>query len=374
MMVTSMVDLTIDLAALEYNYRQLRRLCQPQVKMLAVVKADAYGHGLIPVGRRLARAGVDYLGVGSIEEGLALRRAGVSVPVLLLLGLLPREAERAVAEDLEVALFRRDVAQALAAAARSQGKPARVHLKVDTGMGRLGLLPGEVLPFLNRLQEDRQVEVLGLISHLAVADLDDKAYTKKQLREFTALLAEARQQGWQLELSHIANSAALWEMPEAHLGLVRPGLMLYGSPPAPHRPPPVELRAVMSFTCQVLQVKRLPPGSSISYGCTYTTPDWCDLAVLPVGYCNGYSRLLSNRGEALVHGRRAPIRGRVCMNLTMVEVTGLPDVKEGDTVTMMGADQGQRLLAEDLAGWAQTISYEIYCALGTANPRRYLGA
>jgi alanine racemase len=374
MMVTSMVDLTIDLAALEHNYRQLRRRCQPQVKMLAVIKADAYGHGLIPVGRRLARAGVDYLGVGSLEEGLALRRAGVSVPVLLLLGLLPREAERAVADDLEVALFRRDVAQALAAAARSQGKPARVHLKVDTGMGRLGLLPGEVLPFLNWLQEDRQVEVLGLISHLAAADLDDKAYTKKQLREFTALLAEARQQGWKLELSHIANSAALWEMPEAHLGLVRPGLMLYGSPPAPHRPPPVELRAVMSFTCQVLQVKRLPPGSSISYGCTYTTPDWCDLAVLPVGYCNGYSRLLSNRGEALVHGRRAPIRGRVCMNLTMVEVTDIPDVKEGDTVTLMGADQGQRLHAEDLAGWAQTISYEIYCALGTANPRRYLGA
>jgi len=374
MMVTSMVDLTIDLAALEHNYRQLRRLCQPPVKMLAVIKADAYGHGLIPVGRRLARAGVDYLGVGSLEEGLALRRAGVSVPVLLLLGLLPREAERAVADDLEVALFRRDVAQALADAARSQGKPARVHLKVDTGMGRLGLLPGEVLPFLNWLQEDRQVEVLGLISHLAVADLEDKAYTKKQLREFTALLAEARQQGWKLELSHIANSAALWEMPEAHLGLVRPGLMLYGSPPAPHRPPPVELRAVMSFTCQVLQVKRLPPGSSISYGCTYTTPDWCDLAVLPVGYCNGYSRLLSNRGEALVHGRRAPIRGRVCMNLTMVEVTDLPDVKEGDTVTLMGADQGQRLHAEDLAGWAQTISYEIYCALGTANPRRYVGA
>jgi len=374
MMVTSMVDLTIDLAALEHNYRQLRRLCEPPVKMLAVIKADAYGHGLIPVGRRLARAGVDYLGVGSLEEGLALRRAGVSVPVLLLLGLLPREAERAVAEDLEVALFRRDVAQALAAAARSQGKPARVHLKVDTGMGRLGLLPGEVLPFLNWLQEDRQVEVLGLISHLAAADLDDKAYTKKQLREFTALLAEARQQGWKLELSHIANSAALWEMPEAHLGLVRPGLMLYGSPPAPHRPPPVELRAVMSFACQVLQVKRLPPGSSISYGCTYTTPDWCDLAVLPVGYCNGYSRLLSNRGEALVHGRRAPIRGRVCMNLTMVEVTDIPDVKEGDTVTLMGADQGQRLHAEDLAGWAQTISYEIYCALGTANPRRYLGA
>jgi alanine racemase len=374
MMVTSMVDLTVDLAALEHNYRQLRGLCAPQVKMLAVVKADAYGHGLIPAGRRLAAAGVDYLGAGSLDEGLALRRAGIKVPVLLLLGILPREAELALAHDLEVALFRRDVAQALAHAARTQGKKARVHLKVDTGMGRLGLLPREVLPFLDWLKEYRQIEVMGLISHLAVADLDDKAYTLQQVQEFTGLLAEARQQGWKLPLSHISNSAALWELPEAHLGLVRPGLMLYGSPPAPHRPPPVELKAVMSLTCQVLQVKRLPPGSSISYGRTYITPDWCDLAVLPVGYCNGYSRLLSNRGEVLVKGRRAPIRGRVCMNLTMVEVTGLPEVKECDTVTLMGPDQGARLYAEDLAEWAQTISYEIYCALGTANPRRYVGA
>ena len=149
--------------------------------------------------------------------------------------------------------------------------------------------------------------------------------------------------------------------------------MLYGSPPSPDRPPPVALQPVMSLTSRVLQVKRLPPGSSISYGCTYTTPDWCDLAVLPVGYCNGYSRLLSNRGEVLIQGRRAPIRGRVCMNLTMVEVTGIPEVKEGDRAVLMGRDQGERLSAEDLAGWAETISYEIYCALGTANLRRYMG-
>jgi alanine racemase len=373
MMVSSMVDLTVDLAALEHNYRQLRSLCRPQVRMLAVIKADAYGHGLLPVGRRLAAAGVDYLGVGSLEEGLTLRRAGLRLPVLLLMGILPREAERAVSDDLEVALFRRDVAQALADAARTQGKPARVHLKVDTGMGRLGLLPQEVLPFLDWLKDSPQIEVLGLISHLAVADLGDKVYTRQQLKDFTALLAEARQLGWPLPLSHISNSAALWEMPEAHLGLVRPGLMLYGSPPAPDRPPPVALQPVMAFSCQVLQVKRLAPGSSISYGRTYITPDWCDLAVLPVGYCNGYSRLLSNRGEVLVKGRRAPIRGRVCMNLTMVEVTGIPEVKECDKVTLMGADQGERLSADDLAAWAQTISYEIYCALGTANPRRYLG-
>jgi alanine racemase len=217
------------------------------------------------------------------------------------------------------------------------------------------------------------LKVMGLISHLAVADQADKTYTHKQLQEFTSLLAAARAAGWKLPLSHISNSAALWELPEAHLGLVRPGLMLYGSPPSPDRPPPAELKPVMSLAARVLQVKRLPPGSSISYGCTYTTPDWCDLAVLPVGYCNGYSRLGSNRGEVLIHGRRAPIRGRVCMNLTMVDVTGIPAVKVGDRAVFLGRDQGEVLLAEELAGWAQTISYEIYCALGTANLRRYTG-
>jgi alanine racemase len=374
MIVSSMVHLGIDLRALEHNYRQLRRRCDFQVKMLAVVKADAYGHGLLPVARVLSRAGADYLGVGSLEEGLTLRQAGLTLPILLLLGLLPQEAERAVAANLEVALFRRDVAQALAAAARSQMKKARVHLKVDTGMGRLGLLPGEVPEFLAGLKEYRQLEVMGLISHLAVADLEDTSYTLRQLQEFNELLAAARGQGWALPLSHISNSAALWDLKEAHLGLVRPGLMLYGSPPAPDRPPPVELQPVMTLTTEVLQLKRLPPGSSISYGRTHTTADWCDLAVLPVGYCNGYNRLLSNRGEVLVRGQRAPIRGRVCMNLTMVEVTGIPGVKEGDRVTLLGPDGSDRIRAEELAAWAGTISYEIYCLLGAANLRRYQGA
>jgi alanine racemase len=240
-------------------------------------------------------------------------------------------------------------------------------------MGRLGLLAQEVLPFLESLKKMRHLKVMGLISHLAVADQADKTYTYKQLQEFTSLLAAARAEGFKLPLSHISNSAALWELPEAHAGLVRPGLMLYGSPPSPDRPPPAELQPVMSLAARVLQVKRLPPGSSISYGCTYTTPDWCDLAVLPVGYCNGYSRLGSNRGEVLIHGRRAPIRGRVCMNLTMVDVTGFPAVKAGDRAVFLGRDQEEILRAEDLAGWAQTISYEIYCALGTANIRRYTG-
>jgi alanine racemase len=374
MIVTSMVDLAIDLAALRHNYRQLRRLCAPGVKFMGVVKADAYGHGLLPVARVLAAEGADYLGVGSLEEGLVLRQAGLNLPVLLLLGILPAEAGVAVAADLEVTLFRLDVAQSLAAAAAAQGKNAGVHLKVDTGMGRLGLMPEEVLPFLEGLRSHPQLEVLGLTSHLAVADLEDKSYTLRQLEKFTGVLRAARDQGWALPLSHIALSAALWELKDAHFAMVRPGIMLYGSSPAPERQPPVALQPVMSLTTRVLQVKRLPPGEGISYGCTYTTTDWCRLAVLPIGYANGYSRLLSNRGEVLIRSLRAPIRGRVCMNLTMVEVSHLPEIRAGEPVVLLGQSDSARLTADELAAWADTISYEIYLALGNANPRRYLGA
>ena len=374
MMVTSLVELTVDLAALRHNYLELHRRLSPGVKVLAVVKADAYGHGLAPAARTLAAAGAEYLGVASLEEGLALRRAGLTLPILLLMGIVPSESQAAVAHDLEVVLYRRDVAQALGEAGRSLGKKARVHFKVDTGMGRLGLLPGEMMPFLEGIKGSPHIEVLGLISHLATADEADKTYAHKQLQEFLTLLATARGQGWELPLSHLANSAALVDFPEAHFGMVRPGISLYGSPPAPERSWGVDLRPVMSFTTQVLQLKRLPPGSSISYGRTYTTKDWCDLAVLPVGYCNGYPRLLSNRGEVLVKGRRAPIRGRVCMNLTMVEVSHIPEVAAGDPVTLMGENGGDRLTADDLAAWAETISYDIYCTLGSANPHHFVGA
>jgi alanine racemase len=374
MMLSSLVDLTIDLGALRHNYFQLRRRLFPGVKLLAVVKADAYGHGLVPAARTLAAAGAEYLGVASLEEGLTLRQAGIKLPVVLLMGIVPPESRVAVASGLEVVLYRRDVAQALEAAGRSLGKKARVHLKVDTGMGRLGLGPAEVMPFLEGLGRASHVEVLGLISHLASADDADKTYTARQLQEFLALVSTAQSCGWELPLSHVANSAALVESPEAHFAMVRPGIALYGSPPAPGRSWGVDLKPVMSFTAQVLQCKRVPPGSSISYGCTYTTADWTSLAVLPAGYCNGYPRMLSNRGAVLLKGRRAPIRGRVCMNLTMVDVSSIPDVAEGEPVTLLGENGGDCLTADDLAGWAETISYDIYCALGSANRRRFVGA
>ncbi len=373
MMASSLVKLTVDLGALRHNYLTLRRRLEPGTKMLAVVKADAYGHGLVPTARTLAAAGADYLGVASMEEGLALRREGLDLPILLLVGIVPSESRAAVAADLEVVLYRRDVAQALEEAGRALGKKVQVHLKVDTGMGRLGLTPPEVLPFLETIRGFPHLEVMGLMSHLAMADAADKTYARKQLQDFLTLLSSARAQGWEFPLSHLANSAALAGLPEGHFGMVRPGIALYGSPPSPELPWEADVKPVMSFTTQVLQVKRLPPGSSISYGCTYTTRDWCSLAVLPVGYCNGYPRLLSNRGEVLLKGRRAPIRGRVCMNLTMVDVSHIPGVAEGDKVTLLGEDGGARLSADDLAAWAQTISYDIYCTLGNANSHHFVG-
>ena len=374
MIITTMVDLAIDLAALEHNYRQLRGLCAPQVKMLAVVKADAYGHGLLPVARKLVAAGVDYLGVGSLDEGLMLRRAEISLPVLLLLGILPEEAEPAVAADLEVALFRLDVAQALAAAARNQGKKARVHLKVDTGMGRLGVLPQEVLPFLAGLKKMRHLKVMGLISHLAVADQADKTYTHKQLQEFTTLLAAARAAGLEaapqsyrqqrrplgaaggssgpgaagshaLRLAPFPGSAAAGG---ASAGDVPGGPGPPGEAPAPgeqhqlrlhlHHPGLVRPGGAAGGLLQRLQPSQLQSGRG--------PHPW------PPGPHPGPGVHEPHHGGGHRH----------------------PGGQGGRPGRVPGPGPGRGTCsAEELAGWAQTISYEVYCALGTANLRRYTG-
>jgi alanine racemase len=368
-----MIDLVIDLQALRHNFRQMRQVCGAGVKILAVVKADAYGHGLLPVARSLAAEGADYFGVAYLAEGMCLRQAGLATPILLLMGIMPEEAAAAVAADLEVALFRRDLAASLAAQARQQHKKARVHLKIDTGMGRLGLLPGEVRDFLDYLAGLSELEVVGLISHFAESDGSDQSFTIRQFQEFDGLLEQVRTWGWPAPLSHIANSAAVLHLQQAHQNMVRAGITLYGSRSSEDMPAPVPLQPVMSLRTHILQLKELPAGASVSYSRTFIASGPVRLAVLPIGYCNGYSRLFSNRGWALINGRRAPIRGRVCMNLTMVDVTEIPGVGEGDPVTLLGRDGSDCLTADDLAGWAETISYEIHCLLGNSNYRRYVG-
>lgn len=367
-----MVRLTVDLGALAHNFRQLRQWCGPQVKIMAVIKADAYGHGLLPAARTLAAAGADYFGVATLSEGLELRRVGLTTPTVLMLGLLPAEAATAVAADLEPVVYLPEQVQALAAAAQAQGKTAKAHLKVDTGMGRLGLMPADLDQFLDLLVGQSHLELAGISSHFAVADWADRAHTLEQLAIFQALRRRVRDRGFSAAASHIANSAAIMYTREAHLDLVRAGIMLYGSPPSLELPSPVPLRPVMSYQTLVAQLKNLPAGMGISYGRTHITRKPTLVAVLPVGYSNGYSRLLSNRGQVLIRGRRAPIRGRVCMNLTVVEVSDIRGVNVGDRVTLLGRDGDDCITADELAAWANTISYEVYCLLGNSNLRHYV--
>lgn len=368
-----MVDLVIDLQALRHNFRQLREICGAGVKIMAVIKADAYGHGLLPSARALQAEGADYFGIAYLAEGLSLRQAGINTPALLLMGINPEEAAAAVSANLDVVLFRRDIAASLASQARQQHKKARVHLKIDTGMGRLGLLPGEIRQFLEYLSGLPELELAGLVSHFSESDDLDQSFTLKQLQEFEDLLSQVHNWGWPVPDSHIANSAAIMNLHRSHLNMVRTGISLYGSPPAPEFPLRGGLQPVMNLRTRILQLKNLPAGAGISYNRTYIIPAPMRLAALPVGYCNGYSRLLSNRGWVLINGRRAPIRGRVCMNLTMVEVTDIPEIKEGDAVTLLGRDGNENVSADDLAAWAETINYEVYCLLGNSNCRRYLG-
>jgi alanine racemase len=306
----------VDLEALDYNYHQLRRLAPPEVKFLAVVKADAYGHGAVPVSKRLEELGTDFLGVATVKEGAELREGGVHKPILVLSGVYQEEVEAVLAYHLTPMLYRLEIAEALSAAAGKQGTKVPVHIKVDTGMGRLNIHP----PFC-----------------------------------------------------HIANSAGLVNLPSAHFTVVRPGIMLYGSYPSPSLKENISLRQVMSWKSRIADLKKVPEGYSISYGRTFVTQRPSIIAAIPVGYADGYHRLFSNRGEVLIKGKRAPVVGRVCMDWTMVDVTDLPSVEVGEEVVLMGSQLGQEITPEEMGEWMGTISYEILCAVGKRVRRIYKG-
>jgi alanine racemase len=367
-------EVTIDLDALRHNFSEIKRLAGTQPKVLAVVKSDAYGHGMIPVAKTLESEGVDCLGVFEVTEGLELRKSGCEVPILVMMGVVSDEVEAAVEYGLMPALFKLEIGETLSAISAAQGKVTPVHVKVDTGMTRLGVLYKDLPQFLEQILPLKGIEVKGIFSHLAVADQPDQAYTDQQIEKFQeAVEASRRIIGFEGDV-HIANSGALLGSKGLELGMIRPGILLYGSPPAEGWPAAAAFKPVMSFKSKVTQVRTVPAGTSVSYGCTYTTPEERTIATIPVGYDDGYSRLLSNNGEMLIHGQRAPIVGRVCMNLTMVDVTGIAGVAVGDEVVLLGAQGGERISAEEIATRIQTISYEVYCTLGKSNQRAYVNA
>lgn len=339
---------------------------------MPVVKSDAYGHGMIPVAETLSGLGVDYLGVFELEEALSLRAAGIKIPILILMGIMDEEVEEVVQHNLTPAIFRFEIARSLSDMSLKKGKITPVHLKVDTGMGRLGIRPEEIGRFLKRLLSLKGIILEGIFSHFSVSEQPDHPYTQEQMREFMHAIIECQRFGIFNTARHIANSGAILGHIGIDYGMVRPGILLYGSLPSSGWKKSIPVRPVMTFKSRIILIKRVPPNTSISYGRSYITDKEQTIATIPVGYDDGYSRLLSNKGVVLVHGRRAPVVGAVCMNLTMIDITGIPDVKEGDEVVVLGIQGKERITAEEIAAQMGTISYEVYCLIGKSNQRTYI--
>lgn len=361
----------VDLGALASNYRLLRSELPRGTKMMAAVKANAYGHGIVEVSKKLAACGVDYLGVACLDEALVLRKNRILKPILNLGVFLASDIEAVLKNDLMVTVTDFKTAEALDQAARKMKKKARVHVKIDTGMGRLGVWHQGADDFILKLCSLKNLVIEGLYSHFPSADTDEE-FTKSQITSFCALVNKLEILGVNIPIKHVANSMAVIGFKDAHFNLVRPGLALYGLHPKEELFGRIKLRPVLSFKTRVVYLKSVPKGRSISYGRTYVTDKESMIATLPVGYGDGYNRLLSNKGHVLIRGVSCPVVGVVCMDQTLVDVTGVAGVKTEDEVVLVGSQGGHHIRVEDIAGLCHTIPYEVVCWVSPRVPRVYL--
>ncbi len=373
--ITSLSTLTrptwleIDLDAIQENIRQVRRIVGPHVQIMAVVKGNAYGHGIAEIAHAAVAGGVAMLGVACLSEARMLQEAGITTPMLVL-GYTPAwQAEEAVRYDVRVTLFDLDTAHALSQAAQQVHRPARVHVKVDTGMGRLGVLPQEAPDFVETVVRLPGIEVEGIFTHFSVADEAEKSYTHWQLSRFHKVLHALQSRGIHIPLVHAANSAALLTVPESRFNMVRLGIAMYGLAPSAKVPLPAGFRPALTWKTIIAQVKTLPPGSFVSYGNTYRTTGEERIAVIPVGYADGFRRAPAHWGHVLVHGQRAPIVGRVCMDQTMINITHIPEVRQGDEVVLIGRQGDAEITAEEVAQRLGTIHYEVISEILSRVPR-----
>jgi alanine racemase len=371
-MTVSPNSVIIDLSGLGGNLRQVRNLVGRDTRIMGVVKSDAYGHGLLEVGRALQTCGIDSLGVAYLHEAIALREGGVGLPIMILCGIQTREESREVIERrLTPVLHDLTVAETLSQECQRMGRRIRIHVKVDTGMGRLGIACNHIGPSLRKIISFKNLEIEGLTSHLATADERDTRFTDEQIERFEAAISTGRSMGLRLPLNSMANSAGIIGHKRSHFDMVRPGIMLYGGLPSPGFITSVSLAPLMRFHTHVVQVRDLPDKTSVSYGRTYRTKGPRTIAYLSAGYGDGLPRRLSNRGRVLVAGKKASIIGTVCMNLTACDITGWRGVTPGDEAIFLGCQGGECIRADDMAMDAGTISYEIFCAIGRKNMRDY---
>ncbi|MBI3740983.1 MAG: alanine racemase [Chloroflexi bacterium] len=370
----------INLRALENNTRRLIEIIGNETELMAMVKGNAYGHGAIETARAVLRAGAHWLGGYWIGEALELRRAQITAPILVVGPTPPRWARAGVENNLSLTIFSLASARAISDAARDLNANARVHLKIDTGMTRLGVFPDAALEFARAAQSLSNLEIEGVYTHFAVAD-DPNAtgkkswgitYTRDQLAQFNRVIENLDRAGIRARYYHAANSPAALNLPASRLNLVRSGILIYGLDPSPHVPAPRDFIPALAFKTEIAQIKSVPRGTRVSYGATFVTARTSRIAVLMIGYADGFRRMPKNYGAVLVRGQRAPIVGRVCMDQTMIDVTDIPDAREGDEVVLIGAQGKEKISAEDVAEILGTNNYETVTTISARVPRVYV--
>ncbi len=361
---------TVDLEAIAENFRAVEEKVGPEVLVMAVVKADAYGHGAVPVARRLVKAGARRFAVATPEEALELRESRIRQPILVLGALLPEQIRPLLGKKIAVVVSGPDQMEGFSRIALEENSRLSVHLKVDTGMGRLGVLQEQAVDLAVRIASQKGLRPAGICTHFPSSDESEREFTLGQIARFEEICEELRRRGVNFRARHVANSAAVMDYPESYFEMVRPGLMLYGLYPSPEVSRSVELHPAMRVTSRITLLKKVTPGWTISYGRTFRAPRPMLAAIVPIGYADGYLRTLSNKGQMVVRAKRAPIVGRVCMDQVVLDVTDVPDVSLGDEVGILGPGA---VPVEEAAGWINTIPHELVSGLGKRIPRDYFG-
>lgn len=361
----------IDLSKIGNNLRQVRARIPLGTKIMGIVKANAYGHGLTDVSRYLEAQGVDSLGVGFLEEGIILRKVGVTIPIVVLGGVLGYQIKLFLAHNLEVTVSSLELAETINHMIGQNQARARVHLKIDTGLGRIGISPENAPALAEKIVRLPHLELVGIYSHFATSDGSDNEYMYVQLERFDRALGKIRQNGIEVEQIHIANSGAIIQLPESCYSTVRPGIALYGMTPAENQQTSMRLEPAFHLKSKMVFIKEVQAGVTISYGRTYTTMKRTRIGTIPIGYGDGYSRRLGNRGEVIIKGRRFPVVGAVCMDQIMVDLGDATDVHVGDDVTLIGNDGSEVITPWEVSRIMGTIPYELLCGISARVPRYY---
>ena len=380
--MTGMIHRTwaeVSLDAIAENVNQMRRLLKPQTKLMAVVKADAYGHGVQEIARALLQSGVDAFAVAFIDEAKQLRRIGVDVPIMILGHTPVEQAVDIIDLDLQPAILNFSMAKAVSNAAMRRNKTCKIHVKIDTGMTRVGflfqddeLVKEKTVKDILDLASMPNLEIEGIFTHLACADMKDETITFLQFERYMELIERLNEHGLDIPVKHVCNSAAAMRYPQMHLDMVRAGIALYGIYPSEEMEKTIKLIPAMQLKTTLIQIKTVPKGTFVGYGATYCTEEETTIGTIPIGYADGYSRLLSNKAEVIIGGKRVPVIGTICMDQCMINLRNVNNINVEDEVTIFGTDGMARVSIEEVASWMGTINYEMLCVIGKRVPRVYL--